>query len=135
VVHTSGRTLAGDAVINPLGNDVPTRQYSFALVPFTMPGGLHMFSLPYTLMAGSDPLNPCNTINFLFGLGPRLPVFARYLADSRTYAIFNPGGTRQDAEANLLTNTMNVPQKPAGVGFWVRVPAGGTPLQIAGTPI
>jgi len=134
-VLTSGRTLAGDAVINPLGNDVPARSYSFSLVPFRMPGGRHMFSLPYQLMEGSDPLNPCNTINFVFGLGPSLPVFARYLADSGTYAVFNPGGTRQDAEANLLTNTMGVPVKPAGVGFWVRVPEGGTTLQIAGTPI
>ena len=33
-----------------------------------------MFSLPYQLQAGSDPLNPCNTINFVFGLGPSLPV-------------------------------------------------------------
>src|SRR5262249_6658803 len=94
--HTLVRTLQGDAVINPLGNNVPARKFAFSLTPVHLNAGLQMFSLPYQLLAGSNPLHPANSVNFVFGGAP--VILARFLTETGTYAIFNPNGARQDAE-------------------------------------
>jgi hypothetical protein len=124
------RTLLGPQVTDPVtGSVVPARDYVFQVVPKVLQAGLQMVSFPYQLLPGSDPTDPKDTINFLFGGNPT--TFARWVTSANRYAVFNSVGPPQDAEANLTTNSMGVPDKPIGVGFWSRVTTSG-PLIIAG---
>lgn len=127
------RSLVGPGAPGPLNNPVPSRDYSFFVQPVTIQAGLRMISIPYELLAGSNPADPKNTIQQLFSLGAVPPVFARWVTPANIYAIYNPVGAPQDAEANLTTNTLlTVPNaKPRGVAFWARVPQ-TTQLSIAG---
>lgn len=127
------RSLVGLGQPGPLNNPIPPRDYQFNVNSVTVQAGLQMISIPYVLLAGSNPADPKDTWSQLFFLSPLKPIFARWVTEANRYAVFNPQGAPQDAEANLTTNSLqtNPNAKPRGVGFWARIPQ-TTQLSLAG---
>jgi len=114
------RSLRGEAI-----DRIPNRAYRFRLIPRVEQPGLKLFSIPYELRTD----NQANTPEFLFGGNP--VKFARWVPERRDYAIYDPVGSPQDAEAKLDSRHAGVARPPIGMGFWARVQR-PTQLQLFG---
>lgn len=125
----SVRSLEGDAVVEA-GVNIPARAFRFRVKQHVEYPGLKTFSIPYELEAGTL----ADTLPFL--LGGNEGRLARWLPEQGRYAIFDPFGSPEEAEADLTTDNAGVVAPPVGVGFWLRIlppelppPPDGQPAQ------
>ncbi len=129
---TTSLTLASHqltlSVADQDGNRSVTALSNFRVALPRMDAGIHLFSLPYTYAPGSFP-DPSQ----VFGLSSEEVRLARWWPGDTQYHLYpDPYATFDPPDASGPAQV--VPQPPAGIGYFVRLPR-ATTLNITGAPV
>ena len=109
------------------GNRSATTVANFRVALPTMDAGIHMFSLPYTYAPDTFP-----TPNQLFGLPGEVRMARWWPGDGQYHYYPDPLASFDPPDAASPGSV--VPQPPAGLGYFVRLPQAVT-LNITGVPV
>ncbi len=130
-------TISVDAA-DRAGNRADTATVSFRVVRTTISQGLQMVSVPYA--------NVTNSPSFIFGVASSNFSMARWVPTATAsgnkyavypdpYATFNPpDADPNDPSVGGLENVV-VPNPPAGLGYWIRLPADSIVGDTGGTAV
>lgn len=136
-LSTGAHTISVDAA-DRAGNRADTATVSFRVVRTTIPRGLQMVSVPYANVTNPPP--------FIFGVASTNFSMARWVPTSTVsgnkYAVYPdpyctfspPDADPNDPSVGGLENVV-VPSPPAGLGYWVRLPADSIVGDTGGTAV